>query len=136
MGILSLSFSIFGCTDAKLSPAGIPAESVTASFKVVDAPRIEFNVAGAPTVEFNVPDMMCPEGCGEKTKEILSSLPGAKEVVINFDAKTAIVAFEEGKFDPAAAVAALKDYGFENSALNSNSDNQPITNDAAEEPAR
>ena len=76
-----------------------------------------FNVAGAPTVEFNVPDMMCPEGCGAKTKEILSEQPGAKEVVINFDAKTATVAIEEGKFDPDAAIAALVDHGFENSTL-------------------
>jgi hypothetical protein len=54
----------------------------------VTTPAI-FNAGGAPTVEFNVPDMMCPEGCGAKTQEILAGLPGAKEVVINFDAKTA-----------------------------------------------
>lgn len=80
---------------------------------------VGFNVDGGPIVEFNVPDMMCPEGCGAKTKEILSGLPGAKEVVINFDAKTATVSIEEGKFDADAAVAKLKDYGFENSTLKS-----------------
>lgn len=80
---------------------------------------VVFNVAGAPTVEFNVPDMMCPEGCGEKTKEILSEQPGAKEVVINFEAKTATVAIEDGKFDKAAAIAALVDHGFEHSTLKS-----------------
>ena len=37
--------------------------------------------------------------------------------MINFDAKTATVAIEAGKFDADGAVAALKDYGFENSSL-------------------
>jgi copper chaperone CopZ len=78
---------------------------------------IAFNVAGAPTVEFTAPDMMCPEGCGVKVKEILSEQPGAKEVVVDFDSKTATVAVEDGKFDANAAVAALADHGFKNSAI-------------------
>ena len=79
-----------------------------------------FNVAGAPTVEFSAPDMMCPEGCGTKVKEILSEQPGAKEVVVDFDSKTATVAIDQdGKFDANAAVAALVDHGFKNSALKS-----------------
>jgi copper chaperone CopZ len=80
-----------------------------------------FNVAGAPTVEFRVPDMMCPQGCAVKTKEILSEQPGAKEVVVDFEAKTATVAIDTSKdakpFDPQAAIAALVDYGFEHSTL-------------------
>ena len=63
--------------------------------------------------------MMCPEGCGAKTKEILSEQPGAKEVVVNFDAKTATVAVEKDKFDADAAIAALVDHGFEHSTLKS-----------------
>jgi copper chaperone CopZ len=82
---------------------------------------VSFNTAGAPTVVFNAPDMMCPEGCGAKVKEILSGQPGAKEVVVNFDAKTATVAIDkDGKFDADAAVAALADHGFKNSSLKSN----------------
>jgi copper chaperone CopZ len=77
-----------------------------------------FNVAGAPTVEFNAPDMMCPEGCGEKVKEILAEQPGAKEVLVDFDHKVAKVAVEDpSKFDANAAVAALVDHGFSNSSL-------------------
>ncbi|MEX2091851.1 MAG: heavy-metal-associated domain-containing protein [Pirellulales bacterium] len=109
----------------------------------VDAPSpggtaVAFNVAGAPTVEFNVPDMMCPEGCGAKTKEILSEQPGAKEVVINFDAKTATVAVEKDKFDANAAIAALVDYGFENSTLKastSESDQAAPADQPADQPA-
>jgi len=76
-----------------------------------------FNSANLPTVSFSAPDMMCPEGCGEKVKEILSSQPGAKEVAVDFDGKTATVVIEEGQFDSSAAVAALVDHGFKNSAL-------------------
>ena len=108
LALLVLSLAVSGCTEATNPPAGIPAAAAT--------PAV-FNVAGAPTVEFSVPDMMCPEGCGAKTKEILSEQPGAKEVVINFEAKTAIVAVEEGKFDGEAAIAALVDHGFEHSTL-------------------
>lgn len=80
---------------------------------------------GPPMAEFSVPDMMCAEGCGAKVKEILSGQPGAKEVVVDFDAKSAKVAIgSDGKFDANAAVAALVDHGFKNSAIKSG-DSQP-----------
>ena len=63
--------------------------------------------------------MMCAEGCGAKTKQILSKLAGAKDVYVDFDAKTATVAIEEGTFDVKLAVAELVDHGFEQSALKS-----------------
>src|SRR3954453_2795991 len=78
---------------------------------------VSFNTSGAPTVEFSVPDMMCPEGCGAKVKEILSGQPGAKDVLVDFPAKTAKVAIDKDKFDATKAVAALKDCQFKNSAL-------------------
>jgi copper chaperone CopZ len=110
-----------GCgSDVSMSPA---------------ATAVAFNTAGAPTVEFSVPDMMCPEGCGEKTKEILSGLPGAKEVVINFDAKTATVAVEEGKFDSDAAIAALVDHGFDHSTLKSDQADDAAAVEPAVQPA-
>lgn len=120
LGIVSLSVAVFGCSDAKMASQEIPTEATTA---------VAFNSAGAPTVEFNVPDMMCPEGCGAKTKEILSEQPGAKEVVINFDAKTATVAIEEGKFDADAAVAAMVDHGFDHTNIKTDG------SDAAAQPA-
>src|SRR3954469_22364287 len=78
---------------------------------------VSFNTAGAPTVEFSVPDMMCPEGCGAKVKEILSEQPGAKDVLVDFPAKTAKVAVDKDKFDAKQAVAALVDHQFKNSTL-------------------
>lgn len=108
-----------GCGPNTATSLRSPAPAATA---------VEFNVSGAPTIEFNAPDMMCPEGCGAKVKEILSELPGAKEVVINFEAKTATVAVDKDKFDAEAAIAALVDHGFENSTLKS--DDAPVEADA------
>jgi copper chaperone CopZ len=76
-----------------------------------------FNTAGAPTVEFSVPDMMCPEGCAVEVKEILAKQPGAKDVLVDFEAKTATVAVEQEEFDSAQALAALIDKQFTNSSL-------------------
>lgn len=82
---------------------------------------VAFNAAGAPTIAFSVPDMMCPESCGAKVKEILSDQPGAKDVVVDFPNKTAIVAIEKGKFDEKQALAALIDHQFKHSALKNGS---------------
>jgi len=95
--------SILGCSESYSSAPETTAAS--------------FNAAGAPTVEFSVPDMMCPEGCGVAVKEILAKQPGAKDVIVDFDAKLARVAIEEGKFDANKALAALVDRQFTNSSL-------------------
>ena len=78
---------------------------------------VSFNTAGAPTVEFSVPDMMCPEGCGAKVKELLSEQPGAKDVFVDFPNKTATVAVDKDKFDAKKAIASLVDHQFNHSAL-------------------
>jgi copper chaperone CopZ len=117
LACLALSFPICGCTEATNSPAGISAESAT---------PVSFNTAGAPTIAFSVPDMMCPEGCGVKTKQILAEQSGVKDVMIDFESKTATVAIEEGAFDSNAAIAALVDHGFDHSTLKEGTANKPI----------
>ena len=52
-----------------------------------------------------------------KTKEILSQQPGAKEVRVDFDTKTATVAVDSGKFNAEDAIAALVDHGFDHSTV-------------------
>lgn len=96
---------------------------------------VAFNIAGAPTVQFSAPDMMCPESCAVKVKEILSEQPGAKDVVVDFDSKTATVAVEEGKFDADAAIAALVDHGFDHSTLKSADHDAKTSAEVAEQPA-
>ena len=99
--------AVVGCSKPA-AQAPVAKESITPA---------AFNTAGAPTVEFTVPDMMCPEGCGVKVKEILSSQPGAKDVLVEFETKTAKVAIDKDKFDTKQALAALVDHQFKQSAL-------------------
>jgi len=106
---LSLTL-IAGCSETATQAPTVDSAAVT---------KTSFNASGAPTVEFSVPDMMCSEGCGMKVKEILSQQPGAKDVVVDFPAKKAIVAVDKDKFDAKQAIAALKDHQFKNSVLSS-----------------
>ncbi len=123
--LLLVGMLAVGCSERSIGTATTPTETTA----------VAFNVSGAPTVEFDVPDMMCAESCAVKVNEILSEQPGAKEVVVDFDTKTATVAVDEDKFDAQAAIAALVDHMFENSALKTaKSDATPAT-DVAEPPA-
>lgn len=109
VGLAAVLILTVGCSQPSAEQSGKLSSSIT---------PVAFNTAGAPTVEFSAPDMMCPEGCGVKVKEILSEQPGAKEVIVDFDSKTATVAIDsDGKFDANAAVAALVDHGFKNSSV-------------------
>jgi copper chaperone CopZ len=107
IGFVAVLILVVGCSQSN-QRTGDVTKSTT---------PVSFNTAGAPTVEFSVPDMMCPEGCGEKVKEILAEQPGAKDVLVDFPAKTAKVAIDKDKFDAKQAVAALVDHQFKNSAL-------------------
>src|SRR4051812_19398274 len=99
---------VVGCSQKSGEPSVSTSTAVT---------PVAFNSGGAPTVQFTVPDMMCPEGCGAKVKEILSEQPGAKDVLVEFESKSVTVAVDKDKFDPKQAIAALKDHQFSHAAL-------------------
>ena len=123
LGLSILLCVVAGCSQQPAQMPKATTDAVTAT---------SFNTSGAPTIVFNAPDMMCPEGCGAKVKEILSGQPGAKEVLVNFDAKTATVAIDkDAKFDTDAAVAALADHGFKNSSLKSGAQPKSPSGDTA-----
>jgi copper chaperone CopZ len=109
IGLAAVLILALGCSQQ-------PSNKDTADVSKSTTPVV-FNAAGAPTVEFNVPDMMCPESCAPKVKEILSKQPGAKDVVVDFPSKTATVAIDKDKFDPDKAIAALADHQFNHSTL-------------------
>lgn len=100
--LLALGLTL-GCSDGEL--------------RLPEATTAVFNAAGAPTVEFSVPDMMCPDSCAVKTKEILAEQRGARDVLVDFETKTATVAVDEAEFDAEQALAALVDRGFDQSTL-------------------
>lgn len=113
-GLLAIAVPILfsGCSQATNEAPDSAAVSVAST---------AFNVTNAPTIEFNVPDMMCPEGCGEATREILAGQEGVKDVKIDFPAKIAIVAVNEKAFDAEKALAELVDHGFDNTTLKASS---------------
>lgn len=97
-----------GCSESIDGPRANSAQRVL---------KANFNASGSPTVQFAVPDMMCEEGCAAAVKGILSKQPGATNVVVDFDAKLATVAVEDGTFDAQQALAALVDKGFDHSSV-------------------
>src|SRR5688572_30214773 len=111
LGIGSL-VAIIGCEQQSDEVTVAPDTALTSA---------TFNPAGAPTVEFNLPDMMCEDGCAWTVKDILSKQPGAKDVRVDFEAKIATVAIEDGMFDSQLAIAELVDKGFGNSQLKDDS---------------
>jgi copper chaperone CopZ len=104
------------CLIGLIAGCGTQASDASSSASI-GAARAAFNTLGAPTVEFSLPDMMCEDGCAMAVEDILARQPGAKEVRVDFKAKTATVAIEEGKFDSEQALAALVDKGFDHSQL-------------------
>jgi copper chaperone CopZ len=111
IGFVAILILTVGCSQSSQQIGDVSKLTTAASF----------NTTGAPTVQFIVPDMMCPEGCGAKVKEILSQQPGAKDVLVDFPNKTVTVAVDKDKFDAKQAVAALVDHQFKHSALNDGS---------------
>jgi copper chaperone CopZ len=98
--------------------AGCQSEFSTAPEEsTAKASPVAFNLEGAPTVAFSVPDMMCEYSCVEQVKKALSSEPGVKDVLVDFEAKRATVAVDREQFDEEAAIATLVDYQFTNSQL-------------------
>lgn len=108
VALVALSIALSGCAEATDDVTGVARESAT--------PAV-FNVANSPIVEFSVPDMMCPEGCGEAMREILAEQEGVKDVKIDFPSKLAVVAIDQEKFKADKALAELIDHGFDNSTL-------------------
>ena len=96
---------------------GCSKQTAQSTVSEADLTRAAYKKAGSQVVEFSVPDMMCPEGCGAKVKEILSQQPGTKDVFVDFPTKTAIVAIEKDKFDSKQALDALVDHQFKKSTL-------------------
>jgi copper chaperone CopZ len=127
LAVAVFSVSLVGCNEATNAELSVPEAATTPA---------AFNADGAPTVQFSVPDMMCPESCAVKVKEILSEQPGAKDVVVDFDSKTATVAIDKDKFDADAAIAALVDHAYDHSTLKPAADDAKAAPVKTEQPAK
>ncbi len=130
VAIMIFSVALAGCAETSRDATIIRDEATT---------PVSFNATGVPTVEFDLPDMMCEDGCAWTVNDILSKQPGAKDVRVDFEAKTATVAIEAGTFDSQSALAELIDKGFDNSALKNQepevSAEQPVSPSVSTAPA-
>jgi copper chaperone CopZ len=115
--VLSVSL-LMGCSKSATEEAGLSNSEAAAMVaeETKTTPAV-FNVEGAPTVTFSVPDMMCEQSCVPTVRETLAAQPGAKEVKVELETKTATVAVDQEKFDPQAAVTALVDLQFTETKL-------------------
>lgn len=102
LALLLAVTSCCGCTD-----------STTETTETTAAAPAPFNVAGLPTVEISVPDMMCEQSCVPKVRKSLASRAGVKDVQVDLETKTAVVAVDESEFDVDDAIADLLDLGFD-----------------------
>jgi copper chaperone CopZ len=109
---LTLMVALSGCVESLYESDTVSRKSATPT---------AFNASGAPVVEFNLPDMMCEDGCARAVKDILEKQLGVRDVQVDFEAKTATVAIEEGTFSSERTLAELVDKGFDNSKLSSDS---------------
>ncbi|TWT77371.1 Heavy-metal-associated domain protein [Posidoniimonas polymericola] len=100
--LLSLTLLV-GCGDAEA-----PAVDKTQVISSDPVEQVAFNTEGLPTVEFQVPSMHCEVMCVPKVRETLAKQPGVKDVSVDLETKTAVVAVEGGEFDPAKAIEALE----------------------------
>lgn len=112
LAFITLGMLILAGCQAESAP-----ESIVQTIESGEATPVAFNVSGAPTAELEVPDMHCQYGCAAKVQEVLASQEGVEDVMVDFDAKKAIVAIDTSKFDGEAAVAALVDFDFGNTKL-------------------
>jgi copper chaperone CopZ len=116
--MLSVSL-LLGCSESATEDSALSnseAAAMVAEETAKTTPAV-FNAEGAPTVTFSVPDMMCEQSCVPTVRETLAAQPGAKEVKVELETKTATVAVDEEAFDAAAAVAALVDLQFTETKL-------------------
>jgi periplasmic mercuric ion binding protein len=73
--------------------------------------------AGERTITLAVQNMYCA-ACPYTVKSSLQSVPGVKKVLVSFENKTAIVAFDDAKASVAALTKATTDAGYPSAPKN------------------
>ncbi|MEM6329746.1 MAG: heavy metal-associated domain-containing protein [Planctomycetota bacterium] len=75
-----------------------------------------FNPDGLPTVSIEVPSIHCKR-CAASVEECLVGQPGVEQVVVDVEAKTAMLAIDQASFDTDAAIAALAEAKWSDAAV-------------------
>jgi copper chaperone CopZ len=68
-------------------------------------------VAKLETATFNIEGMTCAIGCAKTIQEKLAAMDGVQKATVDFDKKTATVAFDATKQNPAKLLEAIETTG-------------------------
>lgn len=95
------SFLFISCKKNETEQAKVTTESTTATKEIVAAVKPE-------TASFNIEGMTCAIGCAKTIQEKLAGMDGVQNATVDFDKKTATVAFDASKQTPEKLVEAVE----------------------------
>ena len=101
---LAIAVSSIIFLSCKKTEVKIATESEVAKKEVVKAVKAE-------TATFNIEGMTCAIGCAKTIQEKLAGMDGVQKATVDFDKKTATVAFDGSKQTPAKLLEAVETTG-------------------------
>lgn len=101
MAVALASFLFISCKKNEAEQAKVTTESPTTTKESAVAVKPE-------TASFNIDGMTCAIGCAKTIQEKLAGMDGVQNATVDFDKKTAIVAFDTSKQTPEKLVEAVE----------------------------
>ena len=99
---VALAGTLFiSCKKNQTEQAKVTTESTTATKEIVAEVKPE-------TASFSIDGMTCAIGCAKTIQEKLAGMDGVQNATVDFDKKTATVAFDATKQTPAKLVEAVE----------------------------
>lgn len=96
------SFLMISCKETSSEPKTAVASEESATIeKTIPAENLE-------TASFNIEGMTCAMGCAKTIEKELSELEGVQEATVDFENKTATVAFDGTKQTPESLTKAIE----------------------------
>jgi copper chaperone CopZ len=95
------SFLFISCKKNEAEQAKVTTELTTSNKEIVAAVKPE-------TASFNIDGMTCAIGCAKTIQEKLAEMDGVQNATVDFDKKTATVAFDATKQTPEKLIEAVE----------------------------
>jgi mercuric ion binding protein len=102
---LAISFFALLFASCKETASEPKAEMISSTPKKITA------IAKLETASFNVEGMTCAFGCAKSIEKELTGLEGVQKATVDFDTKTATIAFDAEKQNPASLMKTIKSTG-------------------------
>jgi copper chaperone CopZ len=101
MAVALASFLFISCKKNETEQAKVATETTKAPKEIVAAVKPE-------TARFSIDGMTCAIGCAKTIQEKLAEMDGVQNATVDFDKKTATVAFDATKQTPEKLVEAVE----------------------------